>query len=235
MVLNNDLLRIRLSSILSDATASDVKYHLPCWIQHGIKASEKVYKTEVNFVDFNSLKPKLIQNIDERCTEKSVMTTADAFDIYENLLQQYSIEDTQKKWIRKIIVDELPDIEIQNPMKVKDPSQLIHHLVDDVRNSPLLQEQDQHEDGKAENATSDLRQEVKTYLKSNPFSFDGTFSVQNDQVPTKLFAFFKLLLAGDKDLAANRDKTVEKDVYTSQPGTQVYGRHYKYSRLSEEI
>ena len=30
---------------------------------------------------------------------------------------------------------------------------------------------------------------------------------------TKLFAFFKLLLAGDKDLAANRDKTVE-DVVT---------------------
>ena len=47
LVLNNDLLWIRLSSILSDATASDVKYHLPCWIQHGIRASEKVYKTEL--------------------------------------------------------------------------------------------------------------------------------------------------------------------------------------------
>ena len=72
-----------------------MKYHLPCWIQHGIRASEKIYKTEANYVDFNSLKPKLIQNIDERCTEKSV-TTADAFDIYENLLQQYSIEGTRE-------------------------------------------------------------------------------------------------------------------------------------------
>ena len=227
LVLNNDLLRIRLSSILSDATASDVKYHLPCRIQHGIRASEKVYKTEANYVDFNSLKPKLIQNIDERCTEKSVKTTADAFDIYENLLQQYSIEDTReintkKKWIRKIIVDELPDIEVQKPMKVRDPSQLIRKemirvLVDDDRNSPQLQKQDQREDEKADeilSAAADLRQEVKTFLKSNPFSFDGTFSVQKDQVPTKLFAFFKLLLAGDKDLAANRDKTVEKDVVT---------------------
>ena len=102
----------------------------------------------------------MIQNIDERGTEKSVMTTADAFDIYENLLQQYSIEDTReintkKKWIRKIIVDELPDIEIQKPMKVRDPRQLIRKemirvLVDDVRNSPQLQEQDQHEDKKAD-------------------------------------------------------------------------------------
>ena len=33
-------------------------------------------------------------------------------------------------------------------------------------------------------------------------------------MPTKLFAFFKLLLTGDKDLAVNRDKTVEKDVVT---------------------
>ena len=32
LVLNNDLLRIRLSSILSDANASGVKYHLTCWI-----------------------------------------------------------------------------------------------------------------------------------------------------------------------------------------------------------
>ena len=55
---------------------------------------------------------------------------------------------------------------------------------------------------------------MKTFLKSNPFSFDGTFSVQKDQVPTKLFAFFKLLLTGDKDLAVNRDKTVSKDVVT---------------------
>ena len=96
LVLNNDLLRIRLSSIISDATASDLKYHLPCWIQHGIRASEEIYKTEANYVAFNSLKPKLIQNIDERCTEKSVMTTDDAFDIYETLLQQYSIEDTRE-------------------------------------------------------------------------------------------------------------------------------------------
>ena len=130
LVLNNDSLRIRLSSILSNATASDVKYHLPYWIQHGIRASKKVYKTEANYVDFNSLKPKLIQNIDERCTEKSVMTTADAFDIYENLLQQYSIENTReintkKNWLRKIIVDEFPDMEIQKPVKVRDPSQLI--------------------------------------------------------------------------------------------------------------
>ena len=57
LVLNNDLLR---SSILSNATASDVKYHLPCRIQHGIRSSEKVYKTEANYVDFNSLKPKLM-------------------------------------------------------------------------------------------------------------------------------------------------------------------------------
>ena len=124
----------------------------------------------------------MIQKIDERCTEKSVMTTADAFDIYENLLQQYNIEDTREintkmKWIRKIIVDELPDIEIQKPMKVKDPIQLIRKemirvLVDDVRNSPQLQEQDQREDEKADemlSAAADLRQEVKTFLKSNLF------------------------------------------------------------------
>ena len=107
-------------------------------------------------------------------------------------------------------------------MKVRDPIQLIRKemirvLVDDIRNSPQLQEQDQREDEKADeilSAAADLRQEVKTFLKSNPFSFDGTFSGQKDQVPTKLFAFFKLLLAGDKDLSANRDKTVEKDVVT---------------------
>ena len=70
---------------------------------------------------------------------------------------------------------------------------------------------------------------MKTFLKSNPFSFDGTFSVQKDQLPTKLFAFFKLLLAGDKDLAATRDKTVERelliyfmDLTLSYPTGNVY-------------
>ena len=56
-------------------------------------------------------------------------------------------------------------------MKVRDPSQLIRKemirvLVDDVRNCPQLQEQDQREDEKADeilSAAADLRQEVKTF------------------------------------------------------------------------
>ena len=46
---------------------------------------------------------------------------------------------------------------------------MIRVLVDDVRNSPQLQEQDQREDEKADeilSAAADLRQEVKTFLKS---------------------------------------------------------------------
>ena len=53
----------------------------------------------------------------------------------------------------------MPDIEIQKPIKVRDPSQLIRIemirvLVDDVRNSPKLQEQDQREDEKADEILS---------------------------------------------------------------------------------
>ena len=88
------------------------------------RTREEVIKSLVKF--------ELIQIVDDQSRRGKIITTNDLLEIYTSLLAGLGCQDerdvkVQKKYLRQLVTEEIPDIEFYQALRRNEPDRLISH------------------------------------------------------------------------------------------------------------
>ena len=168
------------------------------------------------------IRNSLIQLIDDTTKVQNEVTTSDVFDMYKTLIKKCDFQDNRerksiKDWIQSLILKELPYIEfvrvnypyvLQRNDNCITPPQM-KHKESTLNDSETPAVDDEHN---LSGVAGLIRKELQEHIANNTTEFHGTITLTKEEIPSKLFAFIKLVLAGNKETIGTREQQITRDV-----------------------